>query len=385
MNSKIVFSIPAHECVDCLEKQIENIISKVSNSFFVIFLSSNNEFNLNSDRLLKKYENRVFVNTESRPTFWGDCFYQHYSNYKFIKSINFNFDYWCFEASNSFLLKDGLDLHISDYDALATSNRDFGITPKQKNFNAPLSKSSKWWDSKFYNDKKFMKLVRSNNFQIYNGFVEGMVFKKEIAEEIHEILEFYDCTDYKLNSSESYPREEVYFQTLFFNKFADCNYTHTYCNLYSNIESLEFILKSFKGFYAVKPSPRNLDSPIYIEHQEIAKLGFDKYFYLNKQYEDGQKKYFFTDDFLIGKTFEYCNKQGKLGDIKFLPNGAIDLFKHHNEEEWKVDKFGDLYFLDNNGVITTIFYANKDDNFYGNFWHKGKKEGYQWHILKLIK
>jgi len=377
-NPKIIFSIPAHECFECLEKQIKNLIIKVPNSFFVVFLSSNDNFHLNKD--FSRYENRVFLNPESRPTFWGDCYYQHYSNYKFIKD-KLDFDYLCFEASNSILLKDGLGEYLTKYDALAKSDRGAGPTPNQTNFRTVLKEGS-WWNQ-FYKDERFMRLVNDNKFEIYNGFIEGMVFNKQIASEVFEILDFYECNDYRSKSPNFYPREELYFNTVFFNKFQYSKYSHNYCNLHSNIESVEFILKSFEGFYSVKPCPRNINSSVHIEHYEIADVGFEKYFFKKKNYQLGQKKFFFTDDFLIGKTFEYRNKKEKLGSIRFMPDGVVDLFDNRNERKWKVDGLGDLHFLDENGVISTIFYAQKDDFFYGNFWHKGLQEGYQWHMLKL--
>jgi len=375
---KIVFSIPAHECFECLEKQIENFILKVPNSFFVIFLSSNNDFQLNRKNLSSKYENRVFLNPESRPTFWGDCYYQHYSNYKFLKSI-LDFDYWCFESSNSILLKDGLSEHLNKYDALAKSDRGSGPTPNQTNFRTSLKGG--WW-TQLYQDEKFMKLIKDNDFEMYNGFIEGMAFNKNISSEVFDILEFYECNDYINKSNNSYPREELYLTTVFFNKFQYSKQTHNYCNVYSNIDSLEFILKSFEGFYSAKPCPRDVNSKVHIKQYEIANIGFEKYFYKNKKYKTGQEKFFFTDDLLVGKTFEYINKNGKMGDIKFLPNGEIDLFNHKNEKKWKIDGYGDLHFLDGDGIITTIFYAKKEDIFYGDFWHKGPTEGYQWHMLK---
>jgi hypothetical protein len=389
INPKIVFSIPAHECFECLEKQIENFILKVPNSFFVVFLSKNNDFQLNRKNLSSKYENRVFFNPESRPTFWGDCYYQHYSNYNFIKKI-LDFDYWCFESSNSILLKDGLSEYLMKYDALALSDRNSCPTPNQTNFRTVLKGS---WYTQLYKDVRFMELIKNNNFEIYNGFIEGMAFNKNIASEVFDTLDFYKCNDYRNKSNNSYAREELYFTTVFFNKFQDSKYNHNYCSVYPNkeivkfdyIESLEFILKSFEGFYSVKPCPRDVNSTVHIKQYEIANVGFEKYFYKNKKYQIDQEKFFFTDNFLIGKTFEYINKKGKLGSIRFLPNGEIDLFDHKNEKKWKIDEYGDLHFLDNDGVITTIFYAKKGNIFYGDFWHRGRQpaKGYQWHMLKI--
>lgn len=380
-NPKIIFSIPAHECFECLEKQIENFILKVPNSFFVVFLSANNNFHLNKDSF-SKYDNRVFLNPDSKPTFWGDCYYQHYSNYNFIKD-KLDFDYWCFEASNSILIKDGLNEYLTKYDALAKSDRLFGPTPNQTNFRSVL-KAENWnsWWNRLLKDERFMRLVKDNKFEMYNGFIEGMVFNKNITSEIFDILNFYECNDYRNENSNSYPREELYFTTVFFNKFPDSKYSHNYCNVNLNIDNLEFIMKSFEGFYSVKPCPRDVKSKIHLMLYEIADVGFEKYFYKKKKYEIDQKKFFFTNDFLVGKTFEYMNKKEKIGEIKFLPGGEIGLFNHKNEKRWKVDELGDLHFLDNDGVITTIFYAKKDHFFYGDFWHKGLKEGYQWHMLK---
>lgn len=374
---KIIFSIPAHECFECLEKQIENFISKVPNSLFVIFLSSNNGFNLNKKQLLGTNE-RVFFNPESKPTFWGDCFYQHYSNYKFIKD-KIDFDYWCFEASNSILIKNGLSEHLMKYDALAKSDRGQGPTPNQTNFRTILKGG--WW-GQLHSDKKFMNLVDKNDFDLYNGFIEGMAFKKNIACEIFDLLDYYECNDYRPKDKNLYPREELYFTTVFFNKFESSNYTHNYCNVNSNIDSIEFILKSFQGFYSVKPCPRNVNSAVHLKQYEIANTGFDEYFQ-NRRYQNGQSKLSFTNE-LIGRTFEYANKKEKLGEIKILPGGNIGLFDHKNEKKWEVNEFGDLHFLDHDGVITTIFYARKGDVFYGDFWHKGSHEGYQWHTLKLL-
>lgn len=376
---KIIFSIPAHECFECLEKQIENFILKVPNSFFVVFLSSNNNFHLNKNFSKYEYENRVFFNPESKPTFWGDCYYQHYSNYKFVKN-KLDFDYWCFEASNSILLKDGLSEYLTKYDALAKSDRLFGPTPNQTNFRAILKADnwSSWWN-RLHKDERFMKLVEDNKFEMYNGFIEGMVFNKNIASEIFNILDFYECNEYRNQNSNCYPREELYFTTVFFNKFQDSKHKHNYCNVNLNIDNLEFVMKSFDGFYSVKPCPRDVSSKIHIDLYEIADVGFEKYFYKRKNYQIGQKKFFFTNDFLVGKTFEYSNKKEKLGEVKFLIGGDTD----NREIRWKIDELGDLYFLDNDGMIMTIFYAKKEQFFYGDFWHKGLKDGYQWHMLKL--
>lgn len=383
----ILFSIPAHECLICLEKQIQNISYKIPNSQIVIFLSLNDNFYSNIEYITNKYKN-IFINTESRDTFWGDCFYQHYANYKYISKLGVQYDYWVFEASNSIILKNNLSDYLYGYDALATSERGSGISPYQTNFKIPFNKKWSWWNNNFYKDACFMKLIKEEKYDIYTGYIEGMVYKKDILDAIHQILDKYNCNDYRKKNYLTYPREELYYSTIFFNLFADkCRYNHTYCNLYSNINSLEYILKSFPGFFAVKPWPRDPTDSVHIKHNEIAKMGFDAYFNTekNNKIKNNQIRFKFSIDFLINKIFTYKNKHQKLGSIQFIESGDISLYNHPNEKKWRIDESGDLHVLAEDGRISTIFYAKdaKANTFYGDFWHVEEPNSYQWHMLEL--
>jgi len=373
MSKVIFFSIPAHECPYCLRRQVDIIKSKVPRALVVVSLSRSNDFHLKRD-LIDGLDN-VLVNPESRVTYWGDIVYPHISNYKFVKGLGIEWDYWAFEASNSTIVRDGLDRHIANYHALVRGGRDDGIRPNQTSFKGRLGPF--WWDHKFNRDERFMRMVRAESFQVFNGFVEGMVFERRLMDEIAGLLILYGCDDHRDRGPNTYPREEVYFQTVFFNKYEGvCDYTHTYCDvgIGNDLDQMEFHFKSFPGGYAIKPTPRRQDDPLRVAHEQIVKLGLQGFFERRRVYAPDQSRVLFKEQNLKGGAFIFGNGHGELGKVVLCEDGSLGGYSHFNERHWRVDSSGDLMFLNGDRYATTIFHSEKGGIFFGDMprmrnWH----------------
>ena len=366
MPSRIAFSIPAHECVECLERQIANISSKVPESVFVISLSANNSFNQNAERLSRS-EN-VVVNPESQPTFWGDCFYQHISNYRHARDSGLDFGHWAFEASNTILVRDGLGDHLRSHDALMTCNRDAPRRPDQK---GPMPINTNWWGLKFKEDERFMRMAKENGLEVFTGWVEGMSMRRDLMEEAYDMISRYGCDDHRPKSDLTYPREEVYLQTIFFNRFhGRVKHAGTYCHdlrwgLGTKAHGVEMTLESFPDVYSLKPAPRRPEDQFRSLLESVASEGVDEYFERRRKRPPGARPVVPGD--YEGKEFLFGNPSRTHGTVRLVTGGRVEGYRHFNESYWRSDPRGNLLLVNGHGVATSLFHSEKDGGLLGEF------------------
>ena len=381
--SNIIFSLSTHTAIISLITQIDTIIKYVPSAILIIHLSKNDNFYENNKNFVENLKNkdRVFVNPDNVETFWGDCFYQHYLNYKYLRTLNINYDYFVFDATNTTIIKVGLENHIRAYKSGATSHRCYNIKPSDTVYKNKLPLTVGHWGNKYLHDDFFMEMVNREKFDIYSGWVEGMFFERNLCDEIFNILEFYKCIDYRSKNSRTYPREELYFQTIFFNKLHDeKTSTHHFCS-FTNKHDVKRTFDLIPGFYSVKCHKREENDDFRNFLNEVSSVGITDYFKSKRISTLSKNERLFKFDYDITNTsFKFSNKNKFLNNIKLSDNGnLIGTNLDKNERYWKISN-DELLFLDENKHVTTTFYAIDDTGkFIGDYCNNP-----HWHFLEKI-
>ncbi len=173
--------------MDFLCKQIENILNYNPGCYVVLHLSQ--KF---GDINMPFRHPQLIVNPERCHTEWGFMWHSQFSNLRFIKKIDIDYSYVVFEASNTLFFKPNAEKYVSQFDAGFTTRTVQQFWSKSTE---DIIKS----DSIFMSIIGTRKLVQSNH--------EGTFYKKEIIEQIHQLLE----SKYNIPNQYSYNIEEIWF------------------------------------------------------------------------------------------------------------------------------------------------------------------------------
>lgn len=147
-----MYSIPVHECTECVKQMCMGILSRDDNAIVILHVSSTDSiknFEFNNDRII--------VNPKQFNTSWGwDSTRIHVSNYKYAKQQN-DIGYVIFLSSNCLMLNP-IPTDTFLYDA---GFSEYILNDNTKNTPPILNKSrhDNWWVQKnIESDKRFISL-----------------------------------------------------------------------------------------------------------------------------------------------------------------------------------------------------------------------------------
>jgi hypothetical protein len=221
-------------------------------------------------------------------------------------------------------------------------------------------------------------MTKENGMEVFTGWVEGMSMSRDLMEEAYGMIRHYGCDDLRPKSNLTYPREEVYFQTIFFNRFhGRARETGTYCHdlrwgLGTKTPGVEMTLKSFPEVYSLKPAPRRPEDPFRALLEGVASEGVDEYFERRRRRPHGSRPIAPGD--YEGRSLLLRNESRTLGTVQLLPRGRVEGYRHFNESSWRSDPRGNLLLVNGHGVATSVFHSEKDGEIFGEF-HDGS---HQW-------
>ena len=251
----IIYSVLAHESIECLLNLIENIKKYNKNNNYLIILNLNNylfdKININkNNKNLIIYPKPIEKKINSYL-----LLYSHILNFNYLKSNNIKFNYFMFLASNCMFIKQ-MPKIINIYDD------KIKITKSDKINNFTLN----WFHTNnFLKNNKILKLFEINKIGIYNNQHEGQLYTYFMLNTIIDFIE-------KNNIFNIIEKDTVFEEIL---PYSLCYYFFNikpklYCKVFwnkpylePNIDDINILINSNEGnSYIVKRVPRDIQHPL---------------------------------------------------------------------------------------------------------------------------
>lgn len=260
----ILYSIPVHECYECIKQMCDGILFFDKNAIIVLHIS-----NSQSMDFYKGDNERVFVNPKQFETIWGCDFSGiHISNYLYVKD-KFKISDIVFLTSNCLMLRNPAE-YIKDYDCgFSEFQHDCSkLTPPLLVKDYQIQ-----WAGDLHKTKEFSSILEElNTTKIYGCMIDGGYVKSHIMDK----LVYFCQKNYKYEKLNLLPGrlEEQLFPTI------ACNLTNKisdallyYCD--QNLEGFQNLLKREDVFFNKRIS-RDINNPI---RQYYNKIIYEKYPY----------------------------------------------------------------------------------------------------------
>jgi hypothetical protein len=275
----IIFSLTAHENVECLCDLLINI-KKCFVHYNILILLSITE-NLNDEKL-KTYDFvRCVTIRENNLNIWGniELFQQHILNMKYIYDNSINYDYFWMVSSNELFIKIISPDFLNNYAIKIVDNKQQIEIDYDDYF---INKVNNWeWYVMAKQDKHFVEYLYRNKFLLRASCHEGLVLPSNIVLELfneYKTNELYEKSTFK-----NYVMEEIFISTYLTNKYIISNnmssndvFPDTFCFRYKytlgNDASYEIIEKNLKCHHvSIKPVIRNYNNSmrLYIRNNII--------------------------------------------------------------------------------------------------------------------
>ena len=203
----LYISIPVHENVQVVMSQCRNIVFYTE---AIVILHASNQYFQTKIRecVLKQHlESRIWVNTKSIKTAWGNIFAAHIENLRFLKNTGllFDSDRIAFHASNDMFIKKGVETYIK------STTRSI-YTPRV------YEKEAYWWPANKAREDEILCNAMETQFGkdwiMVGGQLEGSVYTWEILE---KLVSWYDNFLTAVPDTGNYPREEIILPSFAFN------------------------------------------------------------------------------------------------------------------------------------------------------------------------
>lgn len=178
---KTLYSIPVHECPECVEQMCQGIMHFDKNALIVLHVSKNQ--NIDHFQI-----DNVVINPEQFETLWGWDFSRiHVSNYLFARK-KFEISYVIFLSSNCLMLKDPSDF-IKNYDCGFSEHNHDGskITPPYLIQDYQLG-----WAGDLYKTESFQGILNElNTTKRYGCVIDASYVNSLIMDKISYLYEKY--------------------------------------------------------------------------------------------------------------------------------------------------------------------------------------------------
>lgn len=263
----IVFSLTAHENLECLYDLLTNI-KKCFIHYDILILLSITE-NL-YDEKLKTYD---FVKCVTiRPNnfqIWGniELFNQHILNMKYIYDNNITYDYFWFVASNELFIKIIPPDFLNNNCIKKLHKKQINDDDYDTYFKNLMNNTHSWnWIDSAKKDKHFMNYLYANKFIFVSCQHEGLVLSSDIVLEIFN--EYNTNKLYENSTFKDYVMEEIFISTYLTNKY-ELSHSNTFCFIYSYTMSYNYdtsyeeIEKNLECHHvSIKPVKRDYNNPV---------------------------------------------------------------------------------------------------------------------------
>lgn len=209
---KLLFSLPVHEKPEVVIDQVLNFLHFNPDCGVVLHLSQAFDFSkavMDQKTFLAKLSKieNVFVNPTSLRTGLQDMIQAHIANYRYALTVC-DFEKFCLCASNDMFFRPGLADYIRPYDCGEKPIEIFSVAN-------PEAPSWYYYAKKAWTDPVLQTMAKDLCAdKIYMSHIEGSYYSKALFGELSDLVEkYYDYTKMEIK----YPREEVFFATLFMN------------------------------------------------------------------------------------------------------------------------------------------------------------------------
>jgi hypothetical protein len=217
---KIIFSITAHESVDCLHDLIVNIKKAFVHYDICMLLSLNQSLNAVFDNTYE-FVKIITVRNDNLPM-WGNInlFQQHILNMEHLIANNIEYDFFWFVASNEMFIKVVPEDYMDKYSLkIIDVNPPLSDQEYEMYYNKLITDRHDWmWIEYLKHDKHMMQYLHENKFIVQTTHHhEGMVLPYHLVSEIHNEYvknELYAQSDFK-----GYVMEEIFVPTYILNKY----------------------------------------------------------------------------------------------------------------------------------------------------------------------
>lgn len=259
---KIIFSMTAHESVDCLHDLIVNIKKAFVHHDICILLSLTQWLN---DSFNNSYEFvKIVTVRDNNLPIWGNLnlFQQHILNMGYLIANNIEYDFFWFVCSNEMFIK----VVPEDY-MVNSALKIIDVKPQLSDqeyeiyYNQFITSQHSWmWIEYMKKDEHMMHYLRENKFMLHSMGHEGMVLPYHLVSEIY--TEYVKNELYAQSNFKGYVMEEIFVPTYILNKYIVNNleencfryvYTHGYIDY-------DTIMRNLKERHvSIKPVARKYD------------------------------------------------------------------------------------------------------------------------------
>lgn len=265
---KIIFSLTAHENLECLCDLLDNIKKCFVNYSILILLSITENL---YDKKLETYDFIKIVTLRSKNiSIWGniELFHQHILNMSYIYEKSITYDYFWFVASNEMFIKIIPPNFLDDYSLkIIGKKQQIDKSEYDTYFENLINTTNSWhWVNLAKKDDNFMNYLYKNNLRLIGCPHEGLVLS---SDNVLEIFNEYNTSKLYENSTfKDYVMEELFVSTFILNKYiVETNYIYTFCYIYiydlpreASYEQIENALKSHH--VSIKPVVRDYNNPM---------------------------------------------------------------------------------------------------------------------------
>lgn len=269
----IIFSLTAHDNLECLCDLLMNI-KKCFVHYDIIILLSITE-NLNHEKL-KTYDFVKCVTIREKDShIWGNIglFQQHILNIKYIYDNSICYDYFWFVASNELFIKIIPPDFLNKYAMKIVDKKQQNEIDYDGYFDYFMNNYNYWeWFDRAKKDNHFMSYVYRNKFILTRSYHEGIVLSRDI---VLEIFNEYNTNElYEKSTFKDYVMEEIFIPTYLMNKYIMSNdvlsndvFSNTFCFRYTYTlgcgASYETIEKNLNcDQVSIKPVIRDYNNPM---------------------------------------------------------------------------------------------------------------------------
>lgn len=257
----IIFSLTAHENIDCLYDLIDNIKKAFVNYNITILISIPKRLNDIFDR--KYYFVKIVTIRDNNYELWGNInlFNEHILIMEYMFKNNLDCDYFWFVASNEMFIKIVPEYFIENYSLeIICKKNTMEDTEYELYYNNFINKKDQWiWIERMKKDIHILNYFYKNKFTIIGGQHEGVVLPFNLVLEIFKEFrcnKLYEDAIYK-----DYVMEEIFMLTYILNKYNLKNNFNTFCfrYIYTLGENAEYniIKDNLKEYHlSIKPIKR---------------------------------------------------------------------------------------------------------------------------------
>jgi hypothetical protein len=265
---KIIFSITAHESVECLHDLIASIKKAFVHYDICILLSLTQWLN-DGFKNTYEYVKVVTVRDDNLPI-WGNLnlFQQHILNMEYLFTNNIEYDFFWFVCSNEMFIKVVPEDYMDHYALKICDNKPQPSDQEYETYyNQFFTSQHSWmWIEYMKKDEHMMNYLRENKFTLHSMGHEGLVLPCHFVSEIY--AEYTKNELYAKSTFKGYVMEEIFVATYIRNKYNIINleencFLYVYKNGCGHNADYDTIMRNLgERHVSIKPVVRRYDDAL---------------------------------------------------------------------------------------------------------------------------